>query len=675
MKRLSVGFALCVVLVTGLFVASGFHLRETLRWTTVALAEVVSRTVISGVVSGLSRTVFAADQQCVDHSKDPAGCQPSTFDTPMAQMPSVRVNRQGEIDPHSSEADAKAGAFELEKRLFLFRNLEHIHWVPLIPSERDPATGAWRGGDLDGAGDGRGLGVAGNCIFVGHSNGAGVRHAINILKIQPDPAKQAPIVVGEIPAMAEGNEGFDDRELRSLIYKTSRGEDRYILVRNAGTNTLGRMETYRIDMNTCLPTAKSEVVDFYSQSHEFFLWHDPANANRVLVYVTNWTGGVPDPSSPGLKVPDLLVMAVTDEETGEMLTKPRFLAGFTLQEVGGPPIDERPDPTGLFSDGRFLDFSDSKNGLGQAGNFQNREQNRLHSVSVTDDGERVYVAGTTAGFYVIDSEAIAHGRNAQLASGTAGCNQRSTIASVNGIIDAAKLPLIANDCLHMVVNNDPGLKAFLSSNASPETKAARYLVLMTRSRFDVYPPVNASPTGTHSAVFVPNRPARVRGNTKGRPAYVWLSDENGGCPLNYARLVSVESELVPIMVGAFAIPDNQVEECLTQATTEPNGQPRRRIPQQNHNPTVFKNLVFTTWYGHGLRVIDISNPYGPREVGHALTVPQGVARTYPVFKDGLIYWVDNDTGLHVARYTGPRADELPGPGTGTYEGNATSPHR
>jgi hypothetical protein len=636
------------------------------------------RFVMIGVLCVLAtaiRPLDAADEQCVDHSKDPAGCQPSTFDTPLAQMPSVRVNRQGQIDPTSSEADAKAGAFELEKQLHLFRNFEHLHWVVTVPSVRDTATGAWKGGDLDGAGDGRGLGIAGNCLFVGHANGAGVRHAINIFKIQPNPEKQPPVQVGDIPAMAEGNQGFDDRELRSLVYKTPSGDDRYLLVRNAGTNTIGRMQSYQIDVNTCLPTFTSEATDFHSQSHEFFLWHDPANSNRVLVYMTNWTGGLPDPERPGLTVPDLIVLAVTDERTGAVLPKAKMLAGFTLQDVGGPPIDERPDATGLFSDGRFLDFSDSKNRLGQPGNFQNREQNRLHSVSVTDDGERVYVAGTTAGFYVLDSEAIARATDAQLAGGTAGCNQRSTIVTSGGAIDASKLPALANDCLRMVVNNDPGLKAFLASNASPETKASRYLVLLTRSRFDVYPPVNALPTGTHSAVFVPNRPARVRGNTKRRPAFVWLSDENGGCPLNYARMVSVEAEATPIMVGAFAIPDNQIEECLDQATTEPNGSQRRRVPQQNHNPTIFKNLVFTTWYGHGMRAIDISNPYNPREVGHALTIPQGVARTYPVFKDGLIYWVDNDTGLHVARYTGPRREELPGPGSGTYEGNATSPHR
>ena len=614
--------------------------------------------------------------QCVDFSNDPAGCQPSTFDTPIGDMPSVRVGRTGAIDKKSSEVDARAGVALLEKKLHLFRNFEEIHWVITVPSVKDDATGDWKDGDLDAAGDGRGLGVAGNCIFVGHENGAGKRHAINIFKIAPDPVKQPPVQVGEIPANVVGNQGNDDRELRSLIYNTSGGQDRYILVRNGGGNNSGRLEAYRIDMNTCLPDAHSEPTDFSIQTHEFFLWHDPANANRVLAFVTNWSGGLPDPEHPGLKMPDALVMAMTDEKTGEMLPKAKFLAGFSLAEVGGPPINEKPDATGLFSDGRFLDFSQLKNRSGRGGNFQNQEQNRLHSLSVSDDGERVYVAGTTAGFYILNSEAIARHTDAELAPGTAGCNQRSTIVNgENGVIDATKLAALAGDCVHMVINDDPGLKAYLASSVSPQAKAERYLVLMTRSRFDVYPPVNAQPTGTHSAVIVPNRPAQVRGNTKNRAAYVWITDENGGCPLNYARMLSIESEIVPIMVGAFAIPDNRLEDCLDQANTEPSGERRRNVAQQNHNPTVFKNLVFNGWYGHGIRVIDISNPHTPREVGYAITLPHGIARTYPVFRDGLIYWVDNRTGLHVGRYTGPRADELPGPGTGIFEGNATSPHR
>ena len=80
--------------------------------------------------------------------------------------------------------------------------------------------------------------------------------------------------------------------------------------------------------------------------------------------------------------------------------------------MGGPPVNEKADATGLFSDGRFLDFSDNKNLLNRAGNFQNNEQNRLHSLSVLDDGERAYVAGTTAGFYVLDTETIAAMTNA-----------------------------------------------------------------------------------------------------------------------------------------------------------------------------------------------------------------------------------------------------------------------
>ncbi len=631
------------------------------------------RTVLWPIVVFGSATFLKA--QCVDYSKDPAGCQPSTFDTPIGDMPSGRVDREGMLDSKSSEEDARAGVAKLEKDLHLFRNIEPLHWVLTVPSEKDPATGGWRGGDLDARGDGRGLGIGGNCIFVGHQNGAGRKHAINIFKIQPDPVKQAPVQVGEIPAMFEGNEGFDDRELRALVYKNSSGQDRNVLIRNAGTNTIGRMVSYRIDPSTCLVTSQSELTDFSGQSHEFYMWQDPANEKRVIAYMTNWTSGLPDPEHAGLKTPDLLAMAITDEDTGEMLGNAKVLATFTLQEVGGPPVNATAAARGWFPDGLFLDFSDKNNRLGRAGNFQNNEQNRLHSLSVFTDGERAYIAGTTAGFYVLDTEALAHHKNSELVAGAAGCNQRSTVVVSSGVIDPAKLPAIANDCIHMVVNNDAGLKAFLASGVSPQAKTERYLGLLTRSRFDVYPPVNAVPTGTHSAVFVPNRPAQVKGNTKGHPAYVWVTDENGGCPLNYARMISVESEITPIMVGAFAIPDNQLDECLDQAVTDPNGQRRQTVAQQNHNPTVFKNLVFNTWYGHGLRVIDISIPQNPREVGYALTLPHGIARTYPVFKDGLIYWVDNKTGLHVARYTGPRANELPGAGTGTYEGNATSPHR
>src|SRR6202030_908182 len=108
-------------------------------------------------VSGLMLLVGSLSAQCVDFSKDPAGCQPSTFDTPIGDMPSVRVGRQGNLDPMSSEADARAGVALLEKNLHLFRNMENLHWVITVPSVKDESTGAWKGGDLEAAGDGRGL--------------------------------------------------------------------------------------------------------------------------------------------------------------------------------------------------------------------------------------------------------------------------------------------------------------------------------------------------------------------------------------------------------------------------------------------------------------------------------------------------------------------------------------
>jgi hypothetical protein len=143
--------------------------------------------------------------QCTDPKTGKAvDCVPATyttFDIPFAQLPGGRMNAQGELDPTSSPEDAHKGAFVAAKKLGLFRNFEWVHWIPTVPSKKDPATGKWSGGDLDGFPTGwgsTGLGIAGDCLYWGRSNstnttGPGVTRDIKIFKIQKDPYKYEPV--------------------------------------------------------------------------------------------------------------------------------------------------------------------------------------------------------------------------------------------------------------------------------------------------------------------------------------------------------------------------------------------------------------------------------------------------------------------------------------------------
>ncbi len=156
--------------------------------------------------SACRSTTKSAANSCVDYSNDPAGCQPSTFATPTGQIPSRRVGKDGQTQRQILRGGSPSGSCAASRRqLHLFRNIEPIHWVVTVPSVKDAATGDWTGGDLDAMGDARGLGIAGNCIFVGHENGLGQKHGINIFRIQPNPAKAPPVQVGEIPALAQGD--------------------------------------------------------------------------------------------------------------------------------------------------------------------------------------------------------------------------------------------------------------------------------------------------------------------------------------------------------------------------------------------------------------------------------------------------------------------------------------
>lgn len=595
-----------------------------------------------------------------------------TFNIPFDKLPGGRMNARGELDPTSSPEDAHKGAFVAAKSLGLMHNFEWLHWLPTVPSTKDPATGKWSGGDLDGFPTGwgsTGLGIAGDCLYWGRSNstnttGPGVTREVIVFRIQPDPAKDPPKEVGRMPQLTAdgGRTAVRDRELRPYNYRSSDGRERMLMVRSAATGTGGDVITYTVDPKTCLTTDSGAVVKD-ALAHEFYLWHDPKNSNRLLVLSQTY----------GSHPQDLIVTAITDEKTGEVLKQPLFVGGFTLEDVGGPLRNERAESSGLYSSGRFADYSQHTDQWGRPGATQPMMVNNIHSGSLSDDGERFYAAGTTAGFYVLDTSAIARHSNAELVAGNA-CNLRSTNVwtdgKVGGLIDVKKLPGVAKDCVHPVLNSDAGVLAMLASDRSDTDKLVRYVRLETRSRFSYTPPL-VSMTGVHSAVPVPARPSITKGNDSRRPAWVVLTEEwpFGPCPERGLRIVNVEQEITPMLVGTIAQADSVVENCLAQP--RPPGSTIRPM-MHAHNPTVLPNLVFVGWLGHGVRAIDISNPFNPREVGHARPVPWGDVMTYPDIHNGLIYVGDNHTGLHVLKYTGPHADEVPA--DAIYSSNRTSPH-
>lgn len=617
-----------------------------------------------------------ATAQCTDpaHAK-PVDCVPTTFDTfgiPFDKLPGGRMNAAGDLDKRSSAKDAHAGAFVAAKKLGLFRNFEWVHWLPTVPSTKDPATGEWRGGDLDGFPTGwgsTGLGIAGDCLYWGRSNstnttGPRATRDVKIFRIQSDPEKNPPVEVGTMPQLTvdNGETAVRDRELRPYNYTSSDGVERMLMVRSAATGTGGDVITYTLNPQTCLPVDKGAKAAGVL-AHEFYLWHDPRNPNRLVVISQTY----------GAQDEDIIVTAITDEKTGRVLPLPLFLAAFTLEDVGGPVRNEVPDATGLYSAGRFADYRHLTDAWGRPGATQPSMGNSLHSGTLSNDGKRFYVAGTTAGMYVLNTEKIANSTNAELAAGRA-CNQRSTNVwtdgRIGGLIDVKRLPEVANDCVHPVLNSDPGVLALLQSDRSETDKLVRYTRLETRSRFSFTPPLVAM-VGVHSAVPVPNRPTLSRNNPMGLPAWVVITEEwpFGPCPERGIRILNVESEISPMMVGALAMSDSVVENCLKQP--KPPGATIRPM-MHAHNPTVLENLVFVGWQGHGVRAIDISNPFNPREVGHARPIPWGDVMTYPDIHNGLIYVGDNHSGLHVLKYTGPRADEVPK--NVVYSSNRSSPH-
>gem|GEM_PF-991152 len=438
------------------------------------------------------------------------------------------------------------------------------------------------------------LGISGHCLYVGSRIGRrpGTGPAFGTPALPPEVLivdisnPRRPTVVGSFPTILNAT----SRELRTI-------PDANTLIimnfREVGPDT-GEVNNYQIyDITDCRrPVLKQTLSLGQDRPHEFFLWRDPREPARFLLYSSIHLGDVREPS--------LRVFELMAPPTGPVSSMP--VATFTLTPA--LPRTQPVDPS-EYRDDHFRFDPGGKPPI---------QRNNVHSMSVSPDGTRVYVANIHGGYYILDSTRL-----------------------------ALKLP-----CTRDTVTVDE------TSNTDPNL-CLRKLNPDPKARVDLTPPYGWT---EHSIYPVPGRP------------YLLVSGERNGtdtCPWSWGTILDVSNEKNPQFVSRYLVPENLEANCFVGGPGDPALQ-REFSPHQH---LVFPNLFFTSWYSAGLRAWDISNPVLPMEVG--VFVPRPAAQVVERFRDspdvwvwphpmlynGLIYISDENSGLYVLRYKGPRCDELP----------------
>ncbi|HUF41823.1 MAG TPA: hypothetical protein VMR20_07695 [Verrucomicrobiae bacterium] len=127
----------------------------------------------------------------------------------------------------------------------------------------------------------------------------------------------------------------------------------------------------------------------------------------------------------------------------------------------------------------------------------------------------------------------------------------------------------------------------------------------------------------------------------------WLivTDEEVGEKLDethnaFLWVVDITREELPLPVATFIVP------------FDGKSTPQFRFGAHQPAEQVYGNTLYVTWFGGGLRAVDFSNPYQPKEVGYYIPNPgkgQKVVMSNDVFhdKDGKLYLIDRYDGLEI----------------------------
>jgi hypothetical protein len=416
------------------------------------------------------------------------------------------------------------------------------------------------------------LAVKGDYAYVGNrTDGTHVNPGVLVVDVS-DPAN--PAVVHEIGPPLEGNPGESSRELRiwpeqNLLLVLNHGCSELIHRCAGGSSVRSTIRFYDISgENAAHPQLVSTFLPSRSRAqvpHEFFLWADPARPGRALLYYTN-----PSASDPG----ELIVTDISGAR-----------------------------------EGRFSEIAEFKVALPNNG-----MDNRLHSLGISNDGTRGYLAYLGGGFMVVDTSDFAN----------------DTPSPAVRLITPVE---------RRVFWTDPGAHSAVKLPGRP--------VALTTD--EVYGklggvlPAHGCPWGWVRMIDIASEAKpKVVGEYRVRPHN--LESYCADVPPDQENLSS-QSAHNPTLTQNLALVTWHSRGFQLFSTENP------RKPRQ------LAEFIPTP-----LPAVQTEDP--------ALSSGRDkvVMWSYPIVKDGLIYLVDIRNGLYILRYSGPCQEELDG--LGFLEGNS-----
>lgn len=420
---------------------------------------------------------------------------------------------------------------------------------------------------------------------------------------------QNPTVIGEIGQPFASKVGITTRELRAWPQK------KLLIVMNfrcsvelhacaRGTDAQFPFDLTFFDLsNPITPKFISRYVPTSAaglavKPHEMFLWVDPKNRDRALLYLSTPT------TSTNPAIPNLMVVDISRVPQGDGVVEVaegnwnRLYPGTNQANY---PVDRAAKKCGPYDCNLFV-----------------------HSMGVSVDGTRTFLAMEAGQFLVLDTSSVANGSNA------------GGVQSLNG-------NLITSPINRPVWQQTPAQPAAIPQNCLTDC-----------------------PNG-HSAVKVPGRPLVLTTDE----VYGTYADSQFGCPWGWERLIDISNVAHPMIVGEYKIAPNFKLFC---GSAQDDPLTEQYTSLSSHNPTVVRDLAIVAWHSGGLQVSDISDAAHPVQAGFYIPTPltsvtiedpaltRGPSKvafwSYPIIKDGLIYVVDVRNGLFILRYTGPHANEI-----------------